>query len=540
MAVITLSKEKVKNIIGNKNDDEIDNLLSLFGAGVENIDNDNINVEIAANRADLLSETLFMKSLGNFYGNKKIKEYKLKKGKENYKIKINSNLKNIRPFTACSVVLGLELDEDKIKDIVNIQEKLHNTLCRNRKKAAIGIYPLDKIKMPIKYEARGSKEIKFIPLGENHDMDAHDILTKTDKGREYSSLLEKHEKFPVFVDSNGKIMSMPPIINSDEIGKITAETRDVFVECSGFDIEFLKKILNIVSCCLEEMGGSVYSVELDYGEYKISTPDFKMKKISLDLENVKKLLGIKINEKDIKKLFERMDLIYENGQVLIPPYRLDISHENDLIEDIAIAYGYDKFEPTLGNINHFGERSLKSKNDDKIRDILIGLGFLETNTYHLIRKEDTEILKSECYELENAKTEYKLLRNNLLIPFLKIFSENKDNEYPQKIFEIGSVFKKDKKNKICEEDKLIIAFSPSNFTSMKQILDYLFRLLGLEYGIEEGNEKGLVEGRTGKIIFRNNEIGYIGEVHPQTLKGFGIKMPVGIVEISLERILQNC
>ena len=197
--------------------------------------------------------------------------------------------------------------------------------------------------------------------------------------------------------------------------------------------------------------------------------------------------------------------------------------------------------PKLATI---GEESKESKTKTKISDILAGLGLIETSSYHLIKAEEIEKAKlqeNEKIELENSKTEYKMLRPNLLIPTLRTFAENKDNEYPQKIFEIGTVFKKStltsSETGIKESENLIIASSPGNFTETKQILDYLTRMLSIKYEIKEAKHPHLIEGRTGELTINGKHAGYIGEVHPETLRNWNIKMPVTIIELSLDEIL---
>jgi len=172
---------------------------------------------------------------------------------------------------------------------------------------------------------------------------------------------------------------------------------------------------------------------------------------------------------------------------------------------------------------------------------MIGLNLLETSTYHLIKKEESLLIKLQNpIEVLDSKTEYKILRPNLLIPSLRILTENKDQDYPQEIFEIGTVFSKDKseETQIKEQENLIVASSPSNFTKMKQILDYLCRSLNIRYKIEESTHPQLIPGRTANILINNKQVGYLGEVHPETLRAWNIKMPLAVLEISLEEIFK--
>jgi len=540
MAKITFQRKEFEKYIKLTRD--IEEKISLFGTHLESLTDDEIELEILPNRPDLFSMHGFLRAFISFLGKQTEIKYKVHSPEHNYKVKIDSSVKSIRPYTACAIVKNLSFDDAKIKEIIDIQEKLHATLGRNRKKLAIGIYPLEKITLPIKYEARAPKDIKFVPLEADREMTGMEILQRHPTGRDYAHLLEGKEKFPVFVDAKNKILSMPPIINSHETGKITETTKDVFIECSGFDFNILKKVLNIIATSLADMGGKIYSMDLLYGKKEL-TPDLSPETMKIDINNVNSLLGISLKEKDLEKLLPKMGYEYAKGKVRVPAWRTDILHEVDIIEDIAIAYGYDNLIPEIPKVATIGQESKESKIKSKISEILIGLELLETSTYHLIKEEEANLFKlDEKHKIEvlDSKTEYKLLRPNLLISALRILSENKDNEYPQKIFEIGNVFKKDEKQEtgIKEPANLLIAATPGHFTETKQILDYLGRMLNLSFELKETNYHPLIEGRTGAIFLNGGEIGYIGEVSPETLNAWSLKLPMSVIEICLDDIIR--
>ena len=477
MAKVKFNKKEFESHI--KLTKEIEEKINLFGTPLEISDNE-MEIEVFPNRPDMLSLQGFLRSFKAFLGKeKRIKKYKIIRPEKNYKVKISSAVKTVRPYTACAIVKNLKFDDEKIKEIIDLQEKLHLTLGRNRKKVAIGIYPLEKITLPINYDALPPEKIVFVPLEKEKEMNGAEILKKHSTGNAYAHLLENFEKFPVFSDAKSKIMSMPPIINSEETGKITEKTTEVFIECSGFDMNVLKKCLNIIVTTLAEMGGAIFQMELDYGKEKIKTPDLSNSKIKISLENINKIIGLDLKEKDLESLLPRMGYEYKNKIVKIPAWRTDVLHEVDIAEDIAIAYGYDKLIPQIPNVATSGKEPKESGTTEKITEILIGLGLIETSSFHLIKQKEVELMKPEDkIEVENSKTEYKFLRPNLLIPALRIFSENKDHDYPQEIFEIGAVFSLDDKNKtengINERINLTIALSPANFTRIKQIFSYLF------------------------------------------------------------------
>jgi len=546
MAIITFPRKQFEKEIG-KLDEKMQNKIAMFGTPLERFDDKEIEIEVFPNRPDMLSYQGFKRSFLAFLGKRPgLKKYKINKPEKNYKVIIDSSVKNIRPYTACAIVKGLKFDDTKIKELIEIQEKLHITVGRKRKKVAIGIYPLEKIKLPITFKALEPDKIKFIPLEMNKELSGLQILQRHPTGKEYAHLLAGKAKFPIFIDSNQNILSMPPIINSKLTGKITEKTKDVFVECSGFNFDILNKCLNIIITALADMGGKIYQIELKYKKKKI-TPDLSSDKMKLSLENTNKLLGLKLNKKQIKKLIERMGYNYQKEIVEIPAWRTDILHEVDLIEDVAIAYGYENFIPEIPEISTIGQEDSKEIIKRKIAEIFSGLKMIEVSNYHLTNKKD-EFTKmgipkkheENFIEVEESKTDYNILRKYLTSYLLKNLSENVDSEYPQQIFETGKVFKL-KDNKINEKENLAAAITPGNFTKIKQTLEYLFRMMNIEINFKEPDEfpNHFIEGRVAEIILKNKRIGFVGEIHPKILKNWKIKMPVALFEISLEEIFKK-
>ena len=548
MANIRIPKRQFEKDVG-KLDEKMQNKIALFGTNLEKMDENELELEIFPDRPDLLSYQGFKRSFLAFLGKKVgLKEYRINKPEKNYSVKIESSVKEIRPHTMCAIIKDLRFDENKIKEIIEIQEKLHTTIGRKRKKVAIGIYPLEKISLPITYKALEPDKIKFIPLESEKIMSGLEILQKHPSGKEYSHLLKGKAKFPIFIDDKNQILSMPPIINSELTGRITEKTRNVFVECSGFDLYSLEKCLNIITTTLAEMGGKIYQMKLNLGEIK-QTPTLKSEKRKISLENTNKLLGLELNEKQLKQFLEKMGHNYnaKTKEVEIGSWRTDILHEVDLIEDVAIAYGYENFVPEIPEISTIGQEDQKEMIKKKIAEILIGLKMVEISNYHLTNKKDqftkmgiNEKTEENILEVLDSKTEYNVLRKNLSPYILKTFSRNIDSEYPQKIFEIGKVFQL-KSDKIKEIEKLSIGLCSGNFTEIKQILEYLERMLNIKLELKqsEKNPPHLIDGRTGKIMFKDKEIGEIGEVHPKILRNWKIKMPVSILEIDLEEIFKE-
>lgn len=575
MTILTLNKKELEKNIGKKIDGDVENAITMMGTPVEEITPEEISIEVFPNRPDLLNMQNFARALRQYLGSEKVASFKINRAdkKDNYKVKIERSVKSVRPHTVCAIVKGLKFDDEKIKEIVDIQEKLHLSIGRKRKKVAIGIYPLEEIKLPIRFVGLAPSEIKFVPLESpgGRELTGSQILRSHPTGRDYADLLKDAEVYPVFLDANNDVLSMPPIINSEKTGRITEKTKDVFIECSGFNLEYLKKCLNIIVSALDEMGGKIYEMHIeDSQDGDFVSPNLDPEKMIFEVSKINKTLGLDLNEKEIKGYLEKMGVGFdkekdkksENSKTyaMIPAYRTDILHWIDIAEEVALGYGYDNFEPVSPqelSVSTVAEEDTASRKRKAISEILVGCGLLECSSFHLVKKQDLkkiyyDIKNEDLIEVENSKTEYSILRRDLLVNLMKILSENSDSSYPQRIFEIGSVFGKATENDgeetgIKEKEKLGIALADDKitFTELKQIVDYLFKMIDKEYEIdsdvEENEHVGFIDGRYGRVVVKvegkKEAIGFIGEVHPRVLKNFGLKTPVVAFEIDLDWFL---
>ena len=543
MSLIKINRKVLETTLGKKLSPEfLEKNINLMGVVLENCNEEELEIEIFPSRPDMLSEQGFARSFASFIGTKtSITNYTVKKS--NLKVIIDSSVKEVRPFTACAIVKNIKFDDLKIKEIISLQEKLHITFGRNRKKAAIGIYPLDKISFPITFKADKPEKIIFTPLEAKKAMNALQILSQHPTGRDYAHLLEGKVKFPYFIDSKNEILSMPPIINSNLTGRVTNDTKDVFIECSGFDYETLSICLNIIVTSLADMGGDIFSLELVDGKSKLISPDLSNKKMKFNLDYMNKRLGLNLKQKEVRSLLQKMGLGYDKGTVIIPAYRADIIHQVDLVEDVAIAYGYDNFEESIPNVATLGEEDPSEKFFDKIREILIGLNLIECKNLHLMTEKELNQnmnLKQELIQLKNALGDYNHLRNSILPSLLKNLQENQHNEYPQNIFEIGRIFYLEPTTEtgIGEQDKLgiVLCDKDVDFTQIKQILDYLIHNLGLKAIIKESDNFSYIPGRVGNIYINNIKIGLIGEISPLVLTNWNVLTPTVGLEINLEEL----
>ena len=547
MTILTLNRQELEKKIG-KITKELEDKISMFGTPIEEVTNDEVSVEVFPNRPDLLSFQNFARAINQFNGKGKIANFKVKSSGE--KLIVEKSLPKQWPYAIACIVKGIKFNDEKIKHVIDIQEKLGASILRKRKRGGIGLYPLEKIKFPIKFTGRKPEDIKFKPLEFPREITGRQILSQHPTGREYAHICQDWNTFPIFVDNNETIMSMPPIINSHNVGKINETTKEVFLEATGNNLPVLQKAFNIMVTSLAEMGGQIHSIDCKQQDGKTLTiPNLSPEELEFEIPNIEKTLGIKLTEKDTKNYLSRMGINYENRKgksiALIPAYRNDILHWIDLTEEIAIAYGYENFEPEIPDISTIAHEDPKEKTKKIIGQILAGLGLLETSSFHLTTKKNIKKMHfnhKDFIELEDSKTERDVLRMDMLTNLLQTLSENSDAGYPQKIFEMGTVFSRDEspnsETGITEKENLAIALIDEqiNFTELKQILDYLFKMLDKTYTIENTDNSNYIIGRCGKIIVDGKDIGFIGEVAPRVLKNWKLKMPTVALEIEMEKL----
>jgi phenylalanyl-tRNA synthetase beta chain len=549
MTILTLNRQQFEKKVG-KVDEKQEKLITDMGTPIEYVNDTEVAVEIFPNRPDLLSLQNFAKAVLQYKGKSKITNFKIYEPEKNYEVIIDKSVKGIRDHTVCCIVKNLKFDDEKIKEIIDLQEKLHNSVGRKRKKVAIGIYPLEKITLPITFKAIDPTTIKFKPLEFPSEITAKQILSQHPTGREYGDLLKGFDKYPFFLDAKEKVLSMPPIINSEETGRISQTTTEIFIECSGNNLHYLKKCLNIIVSTLYEMGGKVYAMKIkDKKEGTFTSPDMEPEKMEFTIEDINRNLGVEFSEKQIKHNLEKMGIGYQKEKkrttALIPPYRTDILHTIDLVEEVAIAHGYDNFQPIIPKISTIAQEDPTSKTKRTINNILAGTGLLEVSTFHLTTKKNikkTYFEYNQQIEVEESKTKNNTLRHDLLTNLLQIFAENSDSQYPQKIYELGRVFElnESKETGIKETEKLAIALVDESitFTEIKQILDYLFKMLNIKYTLQEDDtHPAYIRGRCGKIIVEGKDIGNIGEIAPRVLKNWKIKVPGVGLELDIDGLV---
>ncbi len=516
MPKVEIYKSDLNKLIGrNLNLKKLDELfVNYLKAEIDGVDGDKLVIDLDdTNRPDTWAVEFMAHIFKGILGIEK--GFKLPNVKPSG-IKIKANVP-YRPYIAAVLVEGISLNEKIIDTFKSFQEKINLSYGRKRKKLAIGAYDYDKINSKfIEYKLISRNEL-IQPLGFSEEVTIQEMLETHEKGKEFSDLVKT--KVPGLI-ANGKLLSVPPIVN-DERYKITKNTKRILVDVTGVDIAYVEFIASLIGYQFFLRGAKIKSVAIQYKNGKSITPKYKVKKMKIKLEDVNNYLGLKLNERELKKLLQSMRYNYSNGVVEIPPYRLDVMDDIDVFEDVIIAKGLNNIEPLPITFFSVGKLSDVTKKINFIREKLIGAGFQEINTYILTNKKILDAVGFKGIELKNpCNANYTHVRSTLIGSFLEFLSKNKTVEYPHKIFEVGKVFENGKEKwKVC----VAISHSKVTYTEIRQIYDLLSK-----EKISECKHKLFIDGRCAK-----SKKAIFGEVHPSVLEFFGIEMPVVILEMEL-------
>ncbi|RLG64013.1 phenylalanine--tRNA ligase subunit beta [archaeon] len=529
--------------------DKLQEIIFSTKCEIDSVSEDTIFIEVSADRPDLFSAEGIARLIRTLHlGKSSI--YKIKDGETT--LTVDSSVKDVRPFIACAIVRDLSLYEESVKQIMQLQEKLHITYCRNRSKASIGVYDMDTLTPPFKYVALSPDQISFKPLGYSTEMTAEEILQITEKGMEYAHLLEDKPRYPLLLDSRNIVLSMPPIINSEDT-KVTVDTTDVFIDVTGIHWKTVNKMLSIMAVNISERGkGEIERVKIILPENKsIYTPVTNEKAFKISIDYIRKMLGIDIDEKFVEEKLRAhgftVKSISENELLITPPfYRVDFLHPIDFVEEVAIIYGYNNLSPIPPKVFTFGSLTDETVLSEKVKDIMIGLGFQEicsftfTNRDILFKK--TLRLEEEVVEVEKPiSLEYTVLRDRLFPILLDFVSKNAHAELPQKIFEVGDVVKVDLKYETKAKNfRHICAMITDDTLSFEAIQAPLFALmkaLNLKVSLRPLTKPYFIEGRAAEVLVDKEHVGETGEVNPEVLLNFGIRTPVAFFEVNLTTLL---
>ena len=593
MPTVIVNREALFKAIGQTfTDEEFDNLCFEFGIELDEVTSEKemfeneqnkegehlstdvlYKIEVGANRYDLLCLEGLALALRCFLQKQKMPDIKPLNvlPEEERQLIVYDSVNEVRPVGLSAILRDINFTNETLKGFMDLQDKLHNNICRGRKLVSMGTHDLDTVKGPFTYRALKPEHIHFVPLNREEEVNGDGlmaILKEDPKLGKYLYLLEGKEKYPVMMDSNGIIMSLPPIINSQHT-KMTLNTHNVLLDVTGLDYTKCEIVLNTLIAMFSIYSKTPFTVEevkvinQKTNEGKIY-PDLTPRIFKTDVKYLKTLTGINdIEPEKIVELLEKMELKAkvlnkDEIEVSAPITRSDILHPCDIAEDLAISYGYNNIPKQLTKTKTHGIQQPYNKLTDLFRNEMSMGGYVEFLTMALLSHKDmfTNLLKDErddkTVKILYSKTkEFEYIRSSLIPGILKSIEGNKANQLPFKIFEISDVVLIDKENETGASNRRKLCFAYANTTSAMEVIqgmvDLLMKKIGLifndektdkRYTIKKSNNPIFFEDRQAEIFIQDNiNVGIYGIIHPKVLKNFGIKSPVTLCEIDLQTIM---
>ncbi len=568
MPVVEVAPDELRELTGHseKSDDELK--ADLFGLGLEfegETEDGEFQLEFAPDRLDRLSVEGVARSLRYQYGDDR-GIYIPSTNDAEWTIEVE-DVPSERPYVTGAIVRGVDFDEHALQSLIQLQEKLHDTMGRGRAKGAIGIHDLTMLKgapaagdqsdeQSITYTGIDPAGDSFVPLDADEEMTPADVLTDHPIGDTYADLVADYDRYPAIYDDIG-LFSFPPVINGRRT-EVSVDSRELLIEMTGTDQWTIDHMLNIICYALDARGATVEEMTVAYPEETFTRPALEVDQKTVAHERIENMLGIELTSEEIIDLAERSGLAAEatpdgasrEYRVEIPPYRVDALHPLDVIDDLGRAYGFNDLIPTYPDVSTVGGRHSRSRLERAVRDVLTGLGFEDLLNFHMI----SEAANYDRLRIpptfdgvgggqpvrikEPYSAEYTMLRTWALPSLLMVLENNTHRAYPQDLAEIGLAAKRDASapTNVAEWRSVagVLARTDGSYEDVRARLQALCRRFDVGLETPPTDHPTFIDGRAAQIMIDGVEAGIIGEIHPAVLVEYDLELPVVAFECRLD------
>ena len=526
-------------------------------------------IDVPANRYDLLCLEGLTLGLLVFLKKIDIPRYvAIHPGTDAQKITMTSECLRVRGHIVAAILRDVSFTNDSYNSFIDLQDKLHQNIGRKRSLVSIGTHDLDTVKGPFLYDARPPAEISFKPLNQDKEYTGGEIIdlyANHAQLKQYLHIIKDSPVYPVVQDSDGTILSLPPIINGDH-SKITLNTKNVFIECTATDLTKARIVLDTIVCTFSQYCKTKYTVETVQvvypNEQVFYYPDLKYRMEEIDCDKAINYIGVKQTAEQVASLLSRMSLKTVVGRnnrlsVQVPPTRHDVLHACDVYEDVAIAYGYNKIQKTIPCFSTIAEEFPLNKLSDQLRMELAFAGFTEALTFSLCSREDIsdklghKLENVPAVHISNPKTlEFQVARTTLLPGLLKTLAANKKMPLPQKLFEVSDVILKDNTVEVGARNNrhlcAVYCNKSDGFEIIHGLLDRILQVLEIPWTADKDDNGYYLRAvedttffphRCAEILCYGKVIGKMGVLHPDIITKFDLNIPCSVLEINVESFL---
>ena len=576
MPVVDVSLGELQRLTGEETSEE-EFKSDLFALGLEyegETEEGKMQLEFGPDRLDRLSVEGVARSLRYQYGSDRGVALP-KTNDADWTIEVDESVPEQRPYVTGAIVRGLDLDEAGLESLIQLQEKLHATMGRKRAKGAIGIHDLAMVKGEVLNEESGGNSItyrgvapdgdRFVALDSDAELTPGEVLEQHPTGKKYADLVSEYDRYPAIYDELG-LFSFPPVINGRRT-EVDTESRELLVELTGTDQWTIDRMCTIICYALSARGATIEDVEIEYADEtrapddgaSLMRPDLSVDRKAVSHDRIESILGVDLDADEVVDLFERsgLDATYTLGddveyEVEIPPYRVDVLHPLDLIDDVGRAYGFNDLEPRYPDVSTVGGRHERSRLENVARTSLVGLGFEDLLNFHMISGEENyDRMRLEAGDdalgggeavtiTEPYSEDYTMLRTWALPSLMMVLENNTHRAYPQDLAEIGLAAHRDEsENTSVAEHRTVaavLARSEASYEDAKSRLVALARAFGKEVETPATEHPSFIPGRVADVVIDGETVGVIGEVHPEVVVEHDVEVPVAAFELRLDAL----
>lgn len=409
-----------------------------------------------------------------------------------------------------------------------------------------------------------------------------EVLRDHPTGREYAAALQGAEVAPFLVDATGAVLSFPPLINSADLGRVVPGMDVLFVEATGTSLDQVLLATNILAANLQDRGATIeplltrYPYDTPRGREVIAPHPLEDRRtVTLELAEARRLLGEPgLGLEEAERCLTRLGVdVARSGEAALrattPPWRVDYLHPVDALEDVAISRGYQSFAPAMPAELTLGGLAPLTVYGDRLREAMIGCGFEEAIGNILTAEPEVRSRMGLAGEgpgfaplhggplvrIDNVMNEnYAVLRDWLVPTLLEVERRSSGATFPHRTFELGEAAVWDERENHSSRTELrlagLVSHDKAGYSELQAVLHELLRRAGLEmdlapaggqpaagrYGLVPCLHPSFIPGRVTRVVAGGQELGLLGEVHPEVLTRWGVYFPAVAFELRVEAL----
>ncbi|MHB1435514.1 MAG: hypothetical protein ACYCPN_04310 [Thermoplasmata archaeon] len=548
-----LSRGRLERLLGSAaTETDLTGWLFPTKAELEGVDGDDLTISVTPDRMDLLTEAGLALALAGRLGRARgPPPWAPVPNPDPFAIWIDRSVVPLRPSLAAIRVEappGQALDVDLLAEAIRFQETLHATVGRDRRAASLGIYPLRGLHPPLRYALEPIDSVTFTPLGETSARPAREFFAQHPLAEKYGAYGRVDERILTLRDSEGHLLSLPPVLNSGTHGEARPGDRALLLESTGRKERTTREILGLLEVVFAARGWSWSPVTIHglQAPGPTGVPGVGPTRLGLTARVLAERTGYALPPPEVEEWLGRARLgahpVPGGWEVEIPPWRPDLLGEVDLTEEVLMARGLTADEGQVLPSRTRGGRLEEIRFRRRWAPLLLGLGAVPLYNTVLVSAETVETLGDPpAIRIEHpVSREYAYARPSLLLSIAATLRRNTRHGYPQIWSEIGPVLRPPGSTLPAGATRyhaaLVWAEEGRGFSDVASISDCLLDALDVSSVREALDHPSAISGRSARVRVAGVEVAELGELHPRVLEALGVPVPVAWFEADLSAL----